>query len=316
MSPSEPNLVPHRSWDELIATSRRRGTSLRRRRRALLSAPPLAVVVLMSGLSWVPLAQPQQDRVVTDVAEVPDTATAAPEANDAEAPPAPAPPDGGTAPAPAPAGGRTSGGTGSSARAGGAPKTVVRPPSIRPVPGRPPAASAPAEPAVTFSDMKFDARATRDSEAVYTQSRDEYDIVEMRLTAGGRGVSVEMLVLGEPSEYGAYYALLTDASTGCTLKVLMRVDDRDSFTVACPASPVSSRVNLAPTADEGSTLRAFVPYEAFPRSVSPDRPLALGAETWDDPPGPPPAPGAADPSANVVRYDTAETDQKLSRRRR
>jgi hypothetical protein len=52
-----PDLLPSRSWDELVATSIARGRTLRRRRRAAhATAPVLAVSALAAVLVWQPRA--------------------------------------------------------------------------------------------------------------------------------------------------------------------------------------------------------------------------------------------------------------------
>lgn len=91
MAEDAPELAPSRSWEELIATSRRRGTSLRRRRRMLTAAPVVAAVLAVSGAATTLGSGP--DRDVLDVATEPSPS---PEAR------LPVVPTGGPTQAPAP----------------------------------------------------------------------------------------------------------------------------------------------------------------------------------------------------------------------
>ena len=69
MADDEPDLAPSRSWEELIATSTRRGTYLRRRRRAVAASPVLLVALVAAA---VPLALGgAEKRDVLDVATQP-----------------------------------------------------------------------------------------------------------------------------------------------------------------------------------------------------------------------------------------------------
>lgn len=276
MSPSE-ELLPSRSWDELLHTSRRRGRALRRRRRLALASPVLGVAVALAALPLA-LGSGGSDTLIVPPA---DTATAQP---------TPVPSDDVTVPSAqvGPAAPTRLAGRGGAAEpapdAGRAPREPVRQALRRDVPTRAPAAPLPRPPAFTPTVVAFD-DATGDAEPTGGQaggvaSEPRHDIVRMRFVAERDGVRVRMVLAADRSADGAHFArLFTD--DGCELVLLLGRED-DLYATRCGSTgPYSDYFAAPPTTDPSPReLEMFLPYDAFPPAVRPSEPLSgLRGET-------------------------------------
>jgi hypothetical protein len=250
------DLVPRRSYDELLAFSTRRGTALRRRRHALQATGPVltAAVVLLATL-WSPA------RGGTDsLHELPATqpTQGAPTAPDRAARP----------------------------NAAGTRSTDVGGASSAELPGAGPAGDQPLpQPGVHFSrpgpvgtdrSLGFgDARGdgvlvlsgTGPDSSAGAASADGVDIVAMRFEADADGLRVTMTLAGPHRSDSAYYADLTDSVTGCRLRVQLGGTQPDGFVDECTGQSLHKTPEVVdPSLD---VLVAEVPWSMFPHDVSP-----------------------------------------------
>ena len=292
MQPSD-EVLPIRAWEELVATSRRRGKALRRRRQAAVGAPVLALSLAVLALPIQGmLHDPRTESLVTDVAHQPGPA--------ATAEPAPAPlssqgPDHRAAVAPADAGStlRHAARRHSSRYTGPAPAPVV-PPTVPPT-----AAFGPTS--VSFSDARGDADTRDGGLGAGTVSDASRDIVSMRFARERDGIRVTMDLAGDAAFDGLYYAYMTDRGSHCEVHVYLGMPDDDGFYVYC-GDETSDYIRVPPTADRSPRqLEAFVPYRMLPPGVDLRNTLAdFAGVAWTQ--------HANQPE---VRVDRADTNEKL-----
>jgi hypothetical protein len=254
-------LVPERDWDELIATSMRRGRSLRRRRLALAASPLAAVLAVGIALPLSGVFGPGTDGLArlhtTNVGPTQSTGpTPGPDAT-ASANPAPSGmPAPGTLPAPADTG------SGHAARRVGpqseGPTIVASAPSavreaVRPV-------------TVAYADAEGDA--TPDSAASSTTVSDPtLDIVHMSFTGDRTSLRITMELKSDYRTDGYYLAYFSDARTGCAYTVWVGGAYHDQLNWACGSETGAEYLQATP--DSARALEAVVPLGSMPGGVKP-----------------------------------------------
>lgn len=186
MAEIDVDLAPQRSWDDLIAGSRRRGTFLRRRRRLAAAAPVLLVAFAAASIPLTFNGGDSMDRL--DVAVTPSPSAAPPTAQPAPGPTAAALPEEAPVLGPAvpdAAGAAAGEAAAAAAAAGAAPQARVRPRPDRA--GAPPA--APAVPGVgREADMLlFEERGPQDARSKVATLRLGRDSAGVRITQGTGG---------------------------------------------------------------------------------------------------------------------------------
>lgn len=290
------DLQPARPWDELIATSMRRGRTLRRRRRVLTAGPPLLLLAAAAVLAVLPGTGGLADESLVQVPVEERT---------------PPPPVDGTQRLPQvhpllPAGPSTSVSAGRAAgalaphtdrRGGSAPVTVPSTQEQRA--GRT---------VVAFSDARGDGNPSRPYGLATAPplpgqsaaSDEALDILAMEFRATEGGLRITMRLAGAHRSDARYSAYLTDRSTGCRLQVLVGGPEPDGFWNSCDASgqwhSVPNRID--PGAHE---LQAVLPWAALPADVSPRHVLGdLMGET-----------SSTNPGGGTVFADDARTSQTL-----
>lgn len=250
------DLVPQRSYAELLAISTQRGRALRRRRHALqATGPVLTAVVLLAG-PWSP-AHSGTD----SLREVPATRPSQVAPLGPEGLPRPNSAVVGTTAGSAAAGPSAAGGTGADAtrpRSGPAVHFSLQ--------GR-----IGTNRAVSFGDARGDGvvglSGTGQDGSASAASADGVDIVGMRFESTPDGLRVTMTLAGPHRSDSTYYADLTDSVTGCRLRLELGGTEPDGFVDEC----TDQRLHNTPEVVDPSldVLVAQVPWSLFPTDVAP-----------------------------------------------
>ena len=257
------DLLPGRSWEELIAVSTRRGRVLRRRRRAAMATPPLAAVAaLTTGITLLtggsgseslrPLPADSPTPSVTRLHLPPSRPNVERSVSGAE----------GVALGPS------------------GPATPTPSLSLRPLAGqgRLPAPTRLSFHSATtvFGDERGDGAPSGvgiidpalPGGSTRAASNDAVDILRMTFEARSEGLTITMRLAGPHRDDAYYLAHLTDASTGCELEVWLGGPQPDGFFDGCAAE--SRFVFTPPVVDpDESTLQATVPWSMLPKRVDP-----------------------------------------------
>lgn len=284
MWPPEDDVEPVRSWDELVAGSRRRGTRLRRRRRAALGVPALALAGVLALPYTALLSGPGTDALVTDTAEQPEVVPG-PQGPEARGPQRPtlgdqAAPRRPAQPAPAPRASREEPQPRTPAPLAAAPRPA--PAAPRTAPQGPPATEG--SRVVAFEDEAGDGYTHLDPDGTVrtsSSSSPARDILAVRFVAERDGVHVTMELAGDRDVDDDHYAFVTDARSGCQMDIAFGSQGIEGYYAQCPDGFASPFVEVPHLEDPSPhQLVIFVPYALFPRQMDPSRPLSgLEAQT-------------------------------------
>ena len=271
---SDDQLVPTRTWDELITASALRGRRLRRRRHVALAVP---LVVVVMGAAALPLSAAlrhptSSDSLVTTPAgphdlpvpttsgptsapRLPTGAVGAAQVRTPRLEPEPDPARGAGAPAAA--------GRGVSHRADRDAKTLA-----------PASARIRSPHVVRFDDARGDAEPTRGVSGG-VGSEPSHDVLRMEFTAEPDGVRMRMQLAVDRDPRASYFARMT-TDDGCEI-VMWLGPTKDAYNVRCVAvGPASDYVYVQTVHDRSARdLEAFLPYADFPPQVRPEADMAI-----------------------------------------
>jgi hypothetical protein len=272
-------MSPVHDMGELLSQSMRRGRQLRRRRHAWVIAPAAGLALGASAVWGHAGAAQGQDRIQM-VTQRPTPATSVSEApvpsllpRNADLP---------TLSVRGPFGSRS---------AGPVPQLSVAP--VAPVASR-----AWAHLSQTLDDPRGDA--TPAGAPVGSVANDSaLDIVRVRLTSDDSGLAFVMDLAAPFRGDGYYWLELTDASSGCTLRVYLGAGWADAADRICSSG--STRLDIPQTADPSYVeLKARVPYRSLTAGLSPSHAFrVVTAATGTSPPG----------AAGSTRTDVASSDR-------